>query len=291
VAAKISGSTREEITRKIFYYVDSVLSYHIYLEQDRGAKKALKDGKGDCTEYSELMITLCRAKQIPARIVEGLIPSSGGAIGYHNWVEVFFPQYGWVSFDPTWADHPNSSTTFDTMKNSYIQLGYKRYFKHWFLPCWGSIPFSVKLKDSCIDLRKNFVNKIGLAQKYYNIGELDKASVIFDTLIKNDSDNYHYLGMRGMIAARKGDFKAAEVYVQKSVNKAQTSFEKSHAYYALSNYYALRGEGEAAVKALREALSMGFENYEHLYKDADFGKIKDYQPFIDLIKELKEKKK
>jgi hypothetical protein len=57
-AARLNGSSREEIVRSIFNYVKNSLKYHVFDEQKRGARKALKDGMGDCTEYSELMITL-----------------------------------------------------------------------------------------------------------------------------------------------------------------------------------------------------------------------------------------
>jgi transglutaminase-like putative cysteine protease len=70
--------------------------------------------EGYCTFYASAMAVLLRAVGIPARIAVGYYPgeSNGemGGIVYrdrnaHAWVEVFFPGYGWIPFEPT-ASHP-----------------------------------------------------------------------------------------------------------------------------------------------------------------------------------------
>ena len=48
------------------------------------------------------MVALCRAKGIPARIVSGNIARAKET--QHTWVEVYYPQYGWVLYDPTVMD-------------------------------------------------------------------------------------------------------------------------------------------------------------------------------------------
>jgi hypothetical protein len=66
--------------------------------------------QGFCEQYATTMTMLMRAKGYPARYVLGYLP---GAIEQnsllqqvtaqqrHAWVEVFFPTYGWITFDPT----------------------------------------------------------------------------------------------------------------------------------------------------------------------------------------------
>lgn len=64
--------------------------------------------RGFCQWYATTMAILLRELGIPARYVEGFLPGgrSNGVetVPYssaHAWVEVYFPGYGWVEFDPT----------------------------------------------------------------------------------------------------------------------------------------------------------------------------------------------
>jgi hypothetical protein len=64
--------------------------------------------RGFCQWYATTMTILLRELGIPARYVEGFLPGerSGGVesvlyTSAHAWVEVYFPGYGWVEFDPT----------------------------------------------------------------------------------------------------------------------------------------------------------------------------------------------
>ena len=66
----------------------------------------LDNRTGDCTEHSQLFVTLARAAGLPAREVSGFVyggddraPSLGG----HAWVEVMIDGR-WVGMDPTWQE-------------------------------------------------------------------------------------------------------------------------------------------------------------------------------------------
>ncbi len=65
---------------------------------------------GYCEYYASTMAVLLRELGIPARFVEGYLPGSraegSNTVNItnnqaHAWVEVYFPRYGWVTFDPT----------------------------------------------------------------------------------------------------------------------------------------------------------------------------------------------
>ncbi|MFB6151211.1 MAG: DUF4129 domain-containing transglutaminase family protein, partial [Haloarculaceae archaeon] len=64
---------------------------------------------GYCTYYATTMVTMLRTQDIPARFVVGYTPGERVdrdewvVRGYnaHAWVEVYFPDVGWVRFDPT----------------------------------------------------------------------------------------------------------------------------------------------------------------------------------------------
>lgn len=66
----------------------------------------LDNRTGDCTEHSQLFVTLARAAGLPAREVSGFVyggndqtPSLGG----HAWVEVLIDDQ-WIGMDPTWEE-------------------------------------------------------------------------------------------------------------------------------------------------------------------------------------------
>ncbi len=66
--------------------------------------------KGYCEHFASAFVVLCREAGIPARLVTGYLTTDYNPFtGYyevkvedgHAWAEVFFPNYGWVAFDPT----------------------------------------------------------------------------------------------------------------------------------------------------------------------------------------------
>ncbi|MGH9685003.1 MAG: transglutaminaseTgpA domain-containing protein, partial [Candidatus Acidiferrales bacterium] len=65
---------------------------------------------GHCEYFASAMTVMLRAEGIPARYVTGFLPGEYNDVGgdyiirasdAHTWVEVFFPGYGWLTFDPT----------------------------------------------------------------------------------------------------------------------------------------------------------------------------------------------
>jgi transglutaminase-like putative cysteine protease len=66
--------------------------------------------RGHCEFYSTAMVVLLRELRVPARNVTGFIGGSYNRFGHyyavrqgdaHSWVEVFLPEHGWQTFDPT----------------------------------------------------------------------------------------------------------------------------------------------------------------------------------------------
>ncbi|WP_010285463.1 DUF4129 domain-containing transglutaminase family protein [Bacillus timonensis] len=64
---------------------------------------------GYCDNFSTSMVVLLRAADIPARWVKGYTEGQRVALNSyeitnnnaHSWVEVYFPEFGWVPFEPT----------------------------------------------------------------------------------------------------------------------------------------------------------------------------------------------
>jgi transglutaminase-like putative cysteine protease len=66
--------------------------------------------KGYCDYYATSMVVLARAAGLPSRLVVGYASGIFDANGNryivteadaHSWVEIFFPQFGWIEFEPT----------------------------------------------------------------------------------------------------------------------------------------------------------------------------------------------
>ena len=101
------------------------MEYSILGRNSFGAVKAAQLGKGDCTEYSDLFVALCRARNIPARVISGYIVGFGENSTKHNWAEVYLQQFGWVPFDPSNGDIRNPlirGRAFSNLRLSYIYL-------------------------------------------------------------------------------------------------------------------------------------------------------------------------
>jgi transglutaminase-like putative cysteine protease len=74
-----------------------------------------KSKSGYCEYFAASMAVMLRTLHIPSRLVNGFQTGSYNRIGKdfvvrardaHSWVEVYFTNYGWITFDPTPAD-PN----------------------------------------------------------------------------------------------------------------------------------------------------------------------------------------
>ncbi|MET0182513.1 MAG: transglutaminase family protein [Caulobacterales bacterium] len=68
--------------------------------------ETLKRGAGTCRDFAWLMIETLRRLGFAARFVTGYLYSPGnagirGAGATHAWCEVYFPDLGWLEFDPT----------------------------------------------------------------------------------------------------------------------------------------------------------------------------------------------
>jgi transglutaminase-like putative cysteine protease len=70
--------------------------------------------QGYCDYYATAMTVLARAAGLPARLVTGYVSGmyKEAKMRYvvteadaHSWVEIYFPGYGWIEFEPT-AGHP-----------------------------------------------------------------------------------------------------------------------------------------------------------------------------------------
>lgn len=105
-----------------FLYRDGGFTYRTDVRGQCGNEKLvdcfLRTRVGYCEYFATAMVMLLRTQQVPARIAMGYLPGRQKAKGEwevsraaaHAWVEVYFPSYGWIRFDPTPGNRENGQT-------------------------------------------------------------------------------------------------------------------------------------------------------------------------------------
>ncbi len=116
LATEITATTTNNYDRAaaIETYLKTHYSYTLQLSRrpprDPVAEFLFERKQGHCEYFASAMVLMLRSLRIPARMVNGF---RGGqfnqvssqylirASDAHSWVEAYFPEYGWVTFDPT----------------------------------------------------------------------------------------------------------------------------------------------------------------------------------------------
>jgi len=153
VAARITASSEASIVKAIYDYVISNMDYSGYNEKPLGAAVAIREKKGDCTEYATLLAALCRAKKIPARVVHGYTVERH-TTPKHAWAEVYLKECGWVPFDPVLAPKKkpeDRNMSFHHLKRTYLYSHYGMNNRRYRFRYWGD---KVTVQDS-IEIKKS----------------------------------------------------------------------------------------------------------------------------------------
>ena len=115
-AQKLSNdqTTLYGLIKADYAYVNDKLEYDTSKatsENERiGAKAALQGGASVCMEYADSMIALLRTQGIPARAALGYSNLEEESLApdvqvRHQWVQIWIPDYGWYSIDPTFESN------------------------------------------------------------------------------------------------------------------------------------------------------------------------------------------
>ncbi len=109
-----------EAAQRIEHYIMETNEYNLSVDPPSGDiadAQLFERDAGYCTYFATTMAVMLRTQDIPARMVTGY--STGEAVdensyvvrgmNAHAWVEVYFPEVGWVSFDPTPSDAYNEA--------------------------------------------------------------------------------------------------------------------------------------------------------------------------------------
>jgi len=116
LAERIAGGSNNEFDKAaaIQRYLISHYSYTLDLSgppaDDPLANFLFVRRSGNCEYFASAMAVMLRSIGIPARYVTGFLPGEYNDVGgdyivresdAHAWVEVYFPDYDWITFDPT----------------------------------------------------------------------------------------------------------------------------------------------------------------------------------------------
>ena len=114
LSKKLTENVRAEhdAVNAILNWVSDNVKY-TYNPPQYDALYTFKTGKGNCQNLTHLSMALLRTAGIPARIVGGIslkrqwkVPVEGGFLvqdmgqGGHAWMEIYFSDLGWLSYDP-----------------------------------------------------------------------------------------------------------------------------------------------------------------------------------------------
>ena len=130
---------------------ENVINVRDYLRENMSYTRVLKskegippldqflfeNREGHCEYFASSMVVILREMGIPSRIVTGFLGGEFNDLGdyfiiresdAHAWTEVYFPEYGWVSFDPTPSDNSYDATTGIFMSSlEYMKYRWNKY--------------------------------------------------------------------------------------------------------------------------------------------------------------------
>ena len=121
LAAQISGSASNTYDKAVALerYLKTHYGYTLQLPgspvADPLANFLFERKQGHCEYFASSMAVMLRTLHVPTRVVNGFISDEFNDVtgnyvvrarNAHAWVEAYFPDYGWVTFDPT----PDSTT-------------------------------------------------------------------------------------------------------------------------------------------------------------------------------------
>ena len=239
-----------QITRLDRNVYDKAVSIKRYLVSNMNYTRTLQNGKGEfpiedfifvnkaghCEYFATAMVILLREIGIPARIVNGFHGGEWNEYGKfflvresnaHSWVEVYFPEHGWVLFDPT----PASEREFSVSRSLFLISSYFDYLRY----RWSRyvVDFSQRDQISIFQgIRNNWTwQKSKLKTKGdFKLGDINKrwfVAFLFLILVTwticTRPDLKHFLGYQ----RKKPDEKASIIYKKALLLLLKKGFSKS----------------------------------------------------------------
>lgn len=152
----------------IYNYVQKTLTYNykkIATDNLRlGGQGALADSKNSvCLEFTDLFISIARAKGIPARSVEGFAFTQNAKLRplslvndiLHAWPEYYdLKSKRWIMVDPTWGNTTKGMDYFTSLDFSHVAFAVKGIDSEYPIPA-GGYKFNKESKDVEVSFAKS----------------------------------------------------------------------------------------------------------------------------------------
>ena len=185
-----------QVVFKLASWTKENIEYNLNTTTAEASQKAswvLENKYGVCDELTNLFIAMTRSLGIPARFVSGISYSNSelfeDAWGLHGWAEVYFPGYGWVSFDPTYGQYGYLDATHIKLRDSLDSDKSSSRFE------WQTI--NVDLEPGQLDLDVNIRDQGNNIPKLINIEVVPLSSKVgfssynlIEAKLKNNQDYY-----------------------------------------------------------------------------------------------------
>jgi protein-glutamine gamma-glutamyltransferase len=158
---------------------------------------------GHCEFFAAAMTVMLRDIGIPARYVGGFLPGEYNDVGgdwivrasdAHTWVEVFFPGYGWMTFDPTPPGNGHHAGFFDRVS----------MYWDWFQFTWGEwiinydFGHQVSLAETAQKTGRNWSEVL---HKYYRDKQRAAIRAILALDKKAENSRYFLPGVLAILVA------------------------------------------------------------------------------------------
>ena len=103
----VGSHSRYGAVSRVLAWVSRNIHYDLDRSEDQSAQAVLERRSGYCTGVARLAVSVLAAVGIEAREVSGyVVPMRPGETGgYHRWIEVNYPDRGWVFSDPLKTHH------------------------------------------------------------------------------------------------------------------------------------------------------------------------------------------
>jgi protein-glutamine gamma-glutamyltransferase len=180
-----SATSNYRRAREIERYLQNNFGYTLQLpglrEADPLAHFLFERKKGHCEYFAASMTMMLRTLGIPSRVVNGF---RGGEYNdltssyivreknAHSWVEAYFPEYGWVTFDPTPAGIADEPQTGWSRMGMYLDAA-GQIWREWIV----NYDFSHQMR-----LRADLSTKTGNVQSSFRIWVVRQYSRVVDLM-------------------------------------------------------------------------------------------------------------
>jgi len=156
---------------------------------------------GHCEFFAAAMTVMLRSIGVPARYVGGFLPGEYNDVGgdwivrasdAHTWVEVFFPGYGWITFDPTPPGYNQHSGFLDRL-NMYWD-GFQFAWGEWIISY--DFAHQVSLASTAQKTGRDWVDSV---RKFYRDKQRQAIHLILEWDKRAENSRYFLPGILAIL--------------------------------------------------------------------------------------------